>query len=321
MTFTNLKEVQIAPTAIELLKQQLLFTGMTWLDGGLDFAGKQNDTITLRLPAYGKANERVMRSATGVTMSELHERGIDVKLDTHIYHAIQLTDEVMTLDIESFAGQILSPQAEAVARHLESKVVTTATGATYQTELTVDPTDPRKFIRDARAALNKANVPMSDRWVALGADVENALLSDSTLERVDTSGSSSVLREGTIGRLYGFNLVSVPTLPVDTAIAFHRSAFTLATRTPVIPAGVSFGAAASSNGVAMRWIRDYADALLSDRSLVDMYCGTGIVTDIGTVGEDGVFEPAVDPNDEDAETVFVRAVKATLAGDEPDPNP
>jgi hypothetical protein len=313
MTFTPLKAEQIVNAALGLLTQELVATDMFWKQNAADFTGAKDDTVTLRLPAYGVAQSRVMRSGTPVTFGDLAERAVDIKLDTQLYHATAITDEALTLDIRSFGQQILTPQADAVARALEAKAITTMTGATYQTTLEFDAAEPLKFLRDARTALNKANVPMSERFVALGADLENALITKLSADAsVTGTAHSAALREATIGRLYGFTIVSVPGLPVDNAYCFHRSAYAMATRVPARPSGAKMVASTSSNGVALRWLMDYSDALLTDRSLVDTYCGTAVVTDNGTIDADGRFTPSVDPSNP-ANDRFIRAIKVVDA--------
>ena len=132
---------------------------------------------------------------------------------------------------------------------------------------------------DARIALNKANVPMTERFLVIGADMEGRLLKSDELHQVDKSGSSSALRDATLGRIAGFTAVVSNALPANVGFAFHRTAYVLGMRAPVVPAGASAGASTSAFGLSMRWIRDYDFRNLQDRSLYDTYIGTNIVAD------------------------------------------
>jgi hypothetical protein len=314
MTFTPLKAEQIVAAGVGLLKQELVAADMFWKQDASEFTGAKNDTVTLRLPAYGVANERDMRSATAISFSDLAERSISIKLDKHLYHATKITDEALTLDIQNFSSQILAPQSDAVARAVEAKAIATMTGATYDATRTIefDAANPLAFLVKARELLNKANVPMTDRYVAVGSDIETALIQKLSADASVTGGAhSAALRDATIGRLYGFTIVSVPGLPVKQAYAFHRSAYALATRAPARPNGAKMVASTSSNGFAMRWLMDYSDELISDRSLVDLFAGTAVVTDNGSLDTDGRFTPSVELADinDPAKNLFVRAVK------------
>jgi hypothetical protein len=314
MANSFLKPTVIANASVGLLRREVVTPTLFWRNGLDNFQGGVNDTITLRLPAYGVAKTRTLRTAGPLVMSDLHERSVDVKLTTDVYHGVNVTDEELTLDITSFGQQILLPQAQAVARGVEDLAVTAMTGATYHNTVTMDPANPRAALLAAKLQLDLANVPLTGRSIAMGSSVSNALLSDNTLTQVNTSGSSEVLREATIGRLYGFNLIEVPALPADVAIAFHQTAFAMATRSPVVPDGAAFGASANSDGFAMRWIRDYDALTVKDRSIVSTYVGFAVVTDQGAYDGSGRFVPAESPDLDGTpgDAMFIRASKITL---------
>jgi hypothetical protein len=145
--------------------------------------------------------------------------------------------------------------------------------------LTVSGTDPYDTMVDARVALNKANVPMSDRYLVIGADLEGTFLKSDELHQVDKAGSDSALRDAVIGKIAGFTAVISNAIPSNLGFAFHRTAYVLGMRAPAIPAGVSFGASRAEYGLAMRWLRDYDFRNVQDRSLFDTYIGTNIVAD------------------------------------------
>jgi hypothetical protein len=310
MTTTPLKAENIVDLGIELLKQEVVTPAAFWKVAEGEFTRTTNDTVTIRIPAYATASTRVMRSGTAINAQNFEERGVDVKIDTHIYHRTDMSSEELTLDITDFGEQILQPQAEAVARGLEAKAVSTLTGATYQNAVNWNYTNPLESVTKARGWLNRAHVPKSGRTLMVGPDIEeNLLAADILLDASKNGGSSAALREATIGQLRGFTVVVNENLPDATAVAFHKSAFALVTRAPAKPAGVAFGATAASDGLAMRWLRDYDNGLVSDRSLVDLFCGTAVVTDRGAwdAGTNR-FVPSVDVDAVGQSDMFVRAV-------------
>lgn len=76
-------------------------------------------------------------------------------------------------------------------------------------------------------ALTRAKVPQANRYLLINPSFEKVLMGpDSKLATVDTSGSSAGLREATIGRFYGFNVLNSPWLDDDkpVAIGFNASA-------------------------------------------------------------------------------------------------
>lgn len=318
MPNTFLKATRIAAQALGLLQREIILPGLVWRNAGGDFAGAFGDTISIRVPARTTARTRVLRGARPsasegngiIVMDELIETNVPVKLDTDVYNAIPVTDEELTLDITDFGQQILAPQVRAVAEGLENQVATEMVGATYATTVTMDTSvagfDPYDSLVDARIALNKATVPMVDRAVVCGADMEGVFLKSEHLNRVDQSGSDSALRDATIGRIAGFGAVVISNaLPGDVGFAFHRTAYVQGLRAPAVPDGAPFGHSQTYQDLAMRWIKDYDFRNVQDRSLVDCYTGTNIVAD----------GPLVDTNADGTPDTpsFVRAVKLVLA--------
>lgn len=278
-----LKASRIAAASLGLLERDIILPALVWRDAGGDFAGAGGDTISVRVPARTQARTRALRgsrSAAVIQHSALTETKVDVTLDEDVYNSIPITDEELTLDIVNFGDQVLRPQVRAVAEGLENKLANEMMGATYATTLALDTTDPYKTLVDARVALNKDNVPMSERTVVVGADLEGLFLKSPHLSEVDKSGSDSALRDAVIGRIAGFGNVYVSNaLPADVGFCFHRTAYVLNLRAPKVPAGATRGSSQAFQGLAMRWLQDYDYDYAQDRSLVDVFAGSNIVAD------------------------------------------
>ncbi|WP_172384858.1 P22 phage major capsid protein family protein [Streptomyces sp. MNP-20] len=277
-----LKAEVIAATALGLLEREMILSRLVWSNAGFDFTGAKADTVTVRIPASTTAREYEWRNErpTDIVLDSLAEDSITVTLNKDIYSAVAVTDEELTLDIKDFGSQVLQPQVNAVAKAVDTGVATMIEGAAYGTPtVTLDAKDPWEGIVDARAALNKNEVPQEGRTLLVGADVETALLKSKRLSDVATSGSDSALRNATVGRLAGFDVVVSNAIKPRAAYAFVPSAFVLATRAPAIPAGVTSGSSQSYGGLSMRWIRDYDAAKLRDRSILNLYTGFNVMTD------------------------------------------
>lgn len=288
MANTFIKPTRIAAQALGLLEREIILPALVWRDAGGSFQGAAGDTISIKVPARTQARTRPLRGtrpttsegAGIITMDDLTQTKVDVTLDTAVYNAIPITDEELSLDIDDFGVDVAEPQVRAVAEGIENAVAAEMTGASYATTITLSTTDPYDSIVDARVALNKANVPMSERYLVVGADMEGIFLKSDELHQADKAGSDSALRQATIGSLAGFSQVVVSNaLPSNVGFAFHRTAYVLGMRAPAVPDGASFGASRSAFGLAMRWIRDYDFRNVQDRSLFDTYIGTNIVAD------------------------------------------
>lgn len=292
MANSFIKPERIAAQALGLLEREIVIPSLVWRNAGGSFQGAAGDTITIRVPARTTARTRQLRGtrpttsegAGIITMDELTETSVDVTLDTDVYSAVPITDEELTLDITDFGAQIAEPQVRAIAEGVENAVVAEMTGATYANTVNIASAtasaDIYDALVDARVHLNKANVPMSERYLVVGSDFEGVLLKSDDLHQVDRSGSSSALRDAVIGSIAGFSQVVVSNaLPADEAYAFHRTAYVLSMQAPAIPTGATYGASRSAFGLAMRWIRDYDFRNVQDRSLFDVYIGTNTVSD------------------------------------------
>lgn len=308
MANTIIKAEQVVSTDLAVLDREVVLPGLVWRDAAGDFRGAKNDTKSIRVPAFVTSRKRTMRSGTTITVDEFDETKVDVTLDQHIYKALGVTDENMTLDVVSFVDQVQRPAIGAVVRGVEDELATEMTDATYETELAIDEEDPYLTLVDARTALNDGRVPMTGRFLAVGSSVEAAILKSDRLSKFDQSGSDSALRDASIGRIAGFTAVSVPGLDPAVAIAAHRTAFVLSMQAPLVPDGASWGASASANGMALRVLKDYDVSTVTDRLLTDVFVGTATVKDHGALNENGVFTP-----DADETAILVRAVKLSLA--------
>lgn len=286
------KPTAVVDTAIQMLQNELLLTNLVWLNGIGDFANKFNDTITVRVPAPSRGHTRVLRgvgSARNLTVSDFTEDSFPVTLTDVAYHLGVLTDEEMTLDVQSFASQILPRQVRGVADILEEGVRDMIVGAPYAANGAlheVAPTDFFKGVNGARRALNEDYIPQG-RVLLVGTAVTEQILNDDRFTRFDSQGQAAVsaLQEARLGRIYGYDIIESTLIPHGDAYLFHPTAFIMATRAPAAPLGAVRAAAISGDQrIAMRWLVDYDPTITSNRSLIDCYFGLKVVTDPNNIG-------------------------------------
>lgn len=85
------------------------------------------------------------------------------------------------------------------------------------------PSGAYSALRKMKTALDKLDVPTSGRWVITSPDFAGLLLDDDRLVKVNESGTTEALRNGFIGRLFGFDILTSNNAPSG------RSAGTAAT--------------------------------------------------------------------------------------------
>lgn len=313
MTVKTIKAERVVRTGLGLLERDTVLANLVWRDAAGDFRGSRGDAITVRLPAYHKAKTRNIRNGGNRSESSLTERTVIVTLDTNIYSKVPITDPELTLDIDDFNRVITVPVVSGAVRAIEDQIIAEVEGATYpaQHQLSLDLTNPYKTAVQARRRLNDARVPQDGRAIICGSGVEEVFLNSEQFIRADRAGDTNAFRNAEIGRVAGFPVFSVPGLDPDKAYAFHRTAFVLSTRAPLVPRGAPWGASMSWEGFALRLVQAIDPDEIIDMFHSDAYTGTNVVLDYGEFDENGFFEPAETIDEDHDEPIFVRAVEIT----------
>ncbi|MEU9605453.1 hypothetical protein [Streptomyces sp. NPDC048057] len=309
-----IKPEKIAATAAVALEESLVVPAVFQREGIDQFKGAKGDAINIKVEGvlpyrtYGWRNNR----STELQFDTYAEKTVQVTFGGDVYSALQLTDEQADFDLLGWA-KLMAKQTEAVGKGLEYEAVDYLLKAPYSVTLggAVASRSYRKTLIRAREVLNKFRVPKEGRTLLVGSGWENELLSDPDLNLASNVGDGeavSALKEATLGRRYGFNIVTSDELPADFAVAMVSSAFIFATGAPSVPKSVPFGAAASYNGISLRWIRDYDATRLVDRSVVNTYKGFRIIQD-HLIGRDAQTPSQGFVSEHEH---FVRAIKLDL---------
>ena len=288
MANTFIKATQVVQMARLLLQREIVLPRLVWSDfTKQQFQYAYNDTVTMAVPAVMDARTRTLRSETGLTADDLTETSVDVKLDTHVYKLLNITDEQLTLDIRDFGSQVLQPQIRAVAEGLEDVIAAELAAAPVTAAQTINfaeaTDDPYRVLLQARKILNDFNVPMNNRVLVVGSSVELAMLDN---DRISKSTIDAIQRDAlvdaTLSRVAGFTIVQSNALGENEAYAFHQTAIAFGAFAPAIPAGAADGSQTNSDGIGMRYLRDYNPTNATgpvDRSLVDAFAGAASVND------------------------------------------
>lgn len=279
MANTFLTAAQISRMAVALLNRSLMLPNTVSKIPGAEYAGPNGGTVTVMVPTPLAAREQVT-PGTQITWDDVAETPVDVAVK-HLYSAVKVTDEELTMTLADYGRQVLMNQITAVATKAEDQIAAAMNAVAVEDSFAASATDADTIstLLGARQALTAANVPAGDRFLAVSADIATRILTLENLVRADASGDSSALREGTIGRLFGFTVVESNALTAGTALAYHRSAFTWAN---FPPSGVSAAegvdiATATAGGVSMRQAIQWLPDFLSKGSVVQTFAGAALV--------------------------------------------
>jgi hypothetical protein len=301
----------LVKTALGMLENELIVPRTFQRESVDNYKGSENDTINVPIEGllpfrdYAWRNDRT----NPIVLDTYAERKYPISFGGNVYSAVALTDEQHDFDLDDW-GRLLRPQVRAVGRGIGYRAVNHLVNAPYAVTIGNAEGDLRGALIEARRVLNRFNVPDEQRWLICGSDFESALLGADNLNFAQFVGdvdAASALKQATIGARYGFQVVVDQTLPSDTAYAMVSSAFVMITGAPSIPNSVPFGATASYEGLALRWLRDYDSQRMQDRSMVNTYVGFRYI-------EDPLAKRVGDNEEVSTNEYFVRAIRLKLDG-------
>lgn len=280
---------QAAAAALSSLRYLSVLPRTVRQDFAKEFVAGRGQSVNVLAPVkteastYTKANRD---ARAGITVSDLEQSWVAVKMEDQVYSAVRLPDDWATFTLQGLAKQVLKPQAEAVVDRMTAPLLTemgkiknvlagekAVNGNTPIADVKADGSNVLAAVIAARRTLNARRVPAADRFLAVGPDMEAILLGVEQLQKVSEAGTASLLREATMGRLFGFTIVADPSLEAGRAVAYHRDAFAHVTRPSRVPEGAGKGAVVAQDGFALRHIMQYNPSHLEDQSVVDAFVG------------------------------------------------
>jgi hypothetical protein len=282
MANTFLTAAVIAQQALANLYETTIMAPLMYREYEGEFGRKIGDAITIRKPAVFTASE--YNRTSGITVQNATETGVPMTLNHFADVSFAVTSEDMTLKIENFDEQLLTPAMEAISQKIDRDClelrddVVASVGATAANAAGEDytgyngsyPYSDSRVLIQAGAVLDRANVPGMDRRVVTGPTTKSLWTAEKVWREANKRGSTEGLQEASLGdRTAGFDpywtqnigqpaedpATGEPTTEVN--LAFHRTAFALAFRPLEIPPGARDAAISNYKGFALRVIYDY----------------------------------------------------------------
>ena len=214
-TFITLK--LIAREALPRLIENLVFPNLVYRNFSADFKNL-GDTIQVRKPTILTAEE--FNQETGVTYQDMNEDSVDVKLDKLATVDAKASAIETAVNIDDLNRVFIEPAAVALAEKINAdglalyKDVPYAVGTAGTT-----PTD-LSILANARKQLNINKAPVAGRVAVWDPEADAAFTQIPAVVNAEKSGSTQALREGSIGRLMGFENY------MAQGVAHHESGIT-----------------------------------------------------------------------------------------------
>lgn len=305
---TFLTMPQVATRALATLLNESVLIGLISRDYDSAFAGKQGDTVNVRVPMVFTST-RFNRS-TGIQLQNPAEDTFPIVLDEIADVSFAVTTEDLTLTIDDFSDRLLMPAMQAIIEQVEGDITEKLVDAANQVAnpgatndypakqsgggvvTTPDATHPSQVLIPAKVRLGRNKLPSVNRFAVFSTEAAGVVIGDSIMHEADKRGSTDGLIEAAIGRKFGFDSYETNYLgygPGDRGqadgVAFHRDAITLATRTLEKPLGKVGAQAAVQNykGLGLRVVYDYDITYKQTVCSVDFLYGTRVVRPQGAV--------------------------------------
>jgi hypothetical protein len=263
----------IAREALAVLRANLIFGSLVYRDFDPAFSGAVGDTITIRKP--GSFVAKTFDRTNGIEVQDYGETSTDVKLDTLLDVSFVVTAEDLTLRLPDFRDRLLEPAMRALAEGVETKILGLRASVTNSVTAD-DPDHPSKALIDAGKVLNDNKAPMTDRAAVLTTELAAEFQKDPLFHEADKVGDDgTALREASLGRKFGFDVVSSNYIATGDSVAFARDAFALISRTLALPQGIGAGQGEIVNyeGIGLRVVQSYDQKYKQDVCSVDLLCG------------------------------------------------
>lgn len=283
MAHTLYTSEQAARSVLASLRYLTVLPRTVRMDFSSEFVAGRGQTVNVLGPisaGEAKIYTKAKRDAReAIEFNDLGQTWVPVKLEDQLYNAVRLPDDWATFTLSDLQSQVIRPQSESVVDALAAPLIAQMTAiandaTTPIPDVVADGSNALAAIIKAGQVLNERKVPRDGRVIAVGSQIEAALLNVPQLQKVNEAGDGGAqLRRATIGTLFGFTIVADYSLPADFAIAYHRDAFAFVTRPSRVPEGAAHGAVVAQDGFALRHIMHYNPSQLEDQSVVDTFYG------------------------------------------------
>ena len=181
---------------------------------------------TVKIPRTGSFSVTNKAENTATTTANLTFATDSIELNIHGHIVAEIEDiaaEQSVLDIEAV---YMERMATAMALYVDNQIAGAIVKGTNEIQLSgaSNLVLTLSNITDARKQLNEADVPQEDRWLAIPAAQEEAMLNLDNFTSADKYGSRDALVNGEIGRVYGFRVVVTNQFASASEFtAYHKS--------------------------------------------------------------------------------------------------
>ena len=200
MANTFITPTVIAKLALPTLLNNMKMASLIYRDYSKEFR-KIGSSVRIRKPATLSAIE-FDGDLTG-EYQNITEGYVDVDMDTILVVPTEVSAEDMTLDIMSFNTQVIEPAVQALAQEVDVRLCKLYKDVPYYED--TEDTTAISDILNARRVQNDLKVPFdANRSAVMSPMTTASLLALEAFRGLDKTGSTTALRNASLGRLFGY---------------------------------------------------------------------------------------------------------------------
>lgn len=211
MTNEILTHKKIAREGAAMLEETLVFGRSINRDRETEFTKtdgyKINDEVTIRLPPIPVVTDGVDFSEADAALNA-KEESIKLKIDSHKHVGLRFGVHERMMQLDDFKARFLQPAINTLAAEIDADLVKRAILAVNNYVVQgANEVHPTAAFGRARALMNQALAPKSDRFTLLSSDFTNSIVDTSGTIFNPTAEIAKQYKEGYIGRSRGFEFI------------------------------------------------------------------------------------------------------------------
>ena len=181
-----------------------------------DQVAKFGDLVNVARPGVFKTN-RKSALCDDVMVQAATANSFQVPLDQYLYTTFKICDGEENRQMVDLINTFLLPAVQSMALKVDAILAGQHVNFWQYAAGhlgSMNSTNVSNYIVDTREVMNRNKVPVAGRSMAITSTTEAAALKEQLLVAVNESGSDAALRNGEMGRLFGFDFFMVNNQPI-----------------------------------------------------------------------------------------------------------
>ena len=214
MANTFLTPEIVAREALYILEKTRVFSGIVNNNYSSEFgAAKKGESISVRIPATLHGRTFIDQ----VNRQVITEDFLTVKLDRIADVSTAISSKQLTLDIEDFSAQVLTPAVRGLNNKIDTDISAFVFSAAGKT-ITANDDGKLTCIAETGNYFDNEDAPQENRYIVFSPDHKYRYALAENLSKVSYAGTSDTLRDALLGRLYAIDTLMSNNLPYSKAI-------------------------------------------------------------------------------------------------------